>query len=204
MTEAPPDRAPVVVQVATTDGERQACFALRYRVLVEELKWDIPTADHHRRLDRTAEDHSATHIYARCNDDVIGTMRLHHGATSEIPRELREACELHRFLADTPIDQMVTIGRLALDARQRGGPATVALFQGCVRFLKESHPTTSLVFIFATEEPRLIALYRLLGFRPIDPDKRYPVAMGVPMFSRITATDAPTPKYSGGSGCSSA
>lgn len=193
MTETPPDPVPVVVRVATTDVERQACFALRYRVLVEELKWDIPTADHHSRFDRTAEDDSATHIYARHNEDVIGTMRLHHGATSEIPRELREACEMQRFLADTPIDRMVTIGRLALDARHRGGPATVALFQGCVRFLKESHPATSLVFIFATEDPRLIALYRLLGFRPIDPGKRYPVAMGVPMFSRIVAADASPP-----------
>lgn len=203
MTEVPRDRTPVVVQVATTGEERHACFALRYRVLVEELKWDIPTADHHRKLDRTAEDDGATHIYASCNDDVIGTMRLHHGATTEIPRELREACGLQCFLADTPIDQMVTIGRLALEAQQRGGPATVALFQGCVRFLKENHPATSLVFIFATDEARLIALYRLLGFRPIDPDRRYPVAMGIPM-SRIPATAAPSPKHSGGSGCSSA
>lgn len=120
MTQAPPDRAPVVVRVAMTDEERLAWLAPRYRVRVEESTWDIPTADRRRRLDRTVDDDSATHIFASCNDVVIGTMRLHHGATTEVPGEYREACELHRFRADTPVTQTVAIRRLVLDARQRG------------------------------------------------------------------------------------
>jgi predicted GNAT family N-acyltransferase len=194
MTRDLPDRAPVAVRVAETEAEREACFALRYQVYVEELGCDIPTADHHRKLDCTEEDESAVHLYVSCGGGVIGTMRIHHGATSEIPLRFHEGCELHRFLPDTPITQMVAIGRLAIDAGQRGGTAIVPLFQEGFRFLMESHPTTRLAFILPMDEPRLIRMHRLLGFQAIDPNKRCHLDTGrcLPMFARIAASDSPS------------
>ena len=186
-----PERA-ISVHVAQTDAEREACYALRYRVFIEELKGEAPTADHHRRIYRVAEDDSATQLYARCGDDLIGTMRLHHGATSELPLDFREGCDLDRFLPDTPIGQMMTIGHLAIEKGQRGGPAIVALFQGCFRLVMENHPDTRLVFIIARDDPKLIALYRMVGFRPVDPNKRVQLDVGpcLPMFVKIAAAIA--------------
>ena len=195
MTQVLPDRMATAVRVAETEAEREACFALRYQVYVEELGCEIPTADHHRKLDYTQEDESAVHLCVSSGDDVIGTMRMHHGATSEIPLRFHEGCELHRFLPDTPITQMVAFGRLAIKTGRRGGAAVVPLFQGCFRFLMESHPTTRLAFILPMDEPRLIKLHRLLGFQPIDPNKRCHLDTGLclPMVARIGAGKPPSP-----------
>lgn len=177
--------------VANTEAEKDECFALRYRVYVEDFGCSIPSADHRRRIDRTEDDDSATQIYVRRGDHVIGTMRVHHGAASALPHAFREACELEQFLADTPLEQMMSIGRLAIEKHERGGAAIVPLFQECLRWTRRDHPDTRLAFILAIEEPRLIALYRLLRFEPIHPDKRIRVDVGVcvPMFTRLGPRD---------------
>lgn len=183
-----PERAAVSARVARSAAEREACFALRYRVLVEEMKRDCPTADHARKLYRLESDSTATQFYVSSGEDVIGVLRMHHGATAELPLEFREGCELHRFTSDTPVGQMVCLGGLVVEPGRRGGAALVPLFQGCFRFVMEEQPTTSLAFILALEDPRLLALYRMLGFRAIDPDKRWRLDIGLclPMVTRIT------------------
>jgi hypothetical protein len=50
MTRDFPDRAAVTACVAETEAEREACYALRYRVMVGEMKRDGPTAHHYRKL----------------------------------------------------------------------------------------------------------------------------------------------------------
>lgn len=187
MTADPSDPLPLRAGVARTEAEKEACFALRYRVYVEEFGCDVPTADRARGLDRTADDDGATQIQVSRGSEVVATLRIHHGATSEIPMVFRESCDLLRFLADTPIERMMSIGRLAIDPRERGGTAIVPLFQECFRFARQSHPDTGLIFILAMEEPRLLALYRLLGFRPVDPARRVRVDVGVclPMVMRL-------------------
>lgn len=187
MSGEPVGLEPVRAGVAQTQAEREACFALRYRVYVEEFGCDVPTADHRRKLDRTGDDVAATQIYASRGSKVIGTMRLHHGATSALPQAFLDGCEPHLYLPATPLAQMMGIGRLAIDASERGGAAIAPLFRECFRWLRENHPETKLAFILAIEEQRLLALYRLLGFKPIDPDRRIRVDVGicVPMVLRL-------------------
>ncbi len=179
----------LTVRVAETKAEREACYALRYRVFIEEQGRDVPTVDHHRKLYRLEEDSSAMQLLANCGDDVLGTMRIHHGAASEIPLEIRERYEMHRFLTEVPIKQMMSIAGLAIERHQRGGTATVAFVQECFRLVMERYPNTKLVFIIAPEDPRLMALYQWFGFRTIDPNKRtrLDARLLVPMFARIIA-----------------
>jgi predicted GNAT family N-acyltransferase len=202
MTGDPLERRTSGLRVAETEAERIACYALRYRVFIEELGFDIPTADHERKLEHTPEDSSAAQLYVSIGAEVIATMRLHHGSSSDLLPHFREGFELlHRLLPDTPIHQMVSIGRLAVDPRHRGGSAIAPLFQGVVRVLEERHPTTSLAFIFAVDEPKRIALFQLLGFQPLyqhlgfqsgGPEMQIRVDIGVcvPLIKRILIAEA--------------
>ena len=203
MTGDPLEQRPSGLRIAETEAERDACYALRYRVFIEELGYDIATADHQRKLERTPEDSSAAQLYVGIGAEVIATMRLHHGSSSDLLPHFREGFELlHRLLPDTPIDQMVSIGRLAVDRRYRGGSAIAPLFQGAIRFLEERHPATSLAFIFAVDEPRRIALYQLLGFRSLyqhlgiqsvgpELQLRLDIGVCVPLIKRILLAEAP-------------
>ena len=57
----------------------------------------------------------------------------------------------------------------------------------------EQHPNTTLIFILAMDNPRLLALYRMLGFERLDEDLLYPSDLGptVPMCARLNARRVP-------------
>lgn len=202
MTEDPLEQRPSDLRIAETEAERDACYALRYRVFIEELGFDIATADRQSKLERTPEDSSAAQLYVSLGAEVIATMRLHHGSSPDHLPHFRAGFELlHRLLPDTAIDQMVSIGRLAVDPRHRGGSAITPLFQGVIRFLEERYPATSLAFIFAVDEPKRIAFYQFLGFRPlyqhmglqsVGPEMQIRVDMGVcvPLIKKIVLAEA--------------
>jgi hypothetical protein len=188
-----PNQPAMTVRMAETNADREACYALRYRVFIEEQRRHVPTVDHDRKLYRLEEDSSAMQLLANCGDEVVGTMRIHHGAASEIPLEIRERYEMHRFLAETPIEQMMSIAGLAMERHRRDGATTVTFAQLCFRLVKGRYPDTGLVFILAPEAPRLMALYEWFGFRMIDPNKRarLDARVLVPMFVRINASAPP-------------
>jgi predicted GNAT family N-acyltransferase len=184
----------VTVSLANTAPEVERCLALRYRVYVEEMRCPAPAADHERKLDRTAEDGEALHFCARSGGGLIATMRVFHGARG-FPRSFVEACRSHvrlhdlpRLLAQAPpLEEIAVVSRLAIDPRHRGGSAIVTLVRESFRILRERHPQTSLVFILALDNSRLLGLYQMLGFQRLDRDRTYPSDLGpvVPMFSQM-------------------
>jgi predicted GNAT family N-acyltransferase len=175
---------PITTHIAEASADRDLCYRLRYRVYIDEFHCKIPTADREHKLDRTKDDANATLFYANMGDEMIGTVRVHHGAVADIPTYFVEACQVRRFLADTPLSQMMTIGRLAIAAHHRGGMAAGILIRDCLSFFSKSYADTKLIFILPPDEPRLIALYRMLGFRPVDETRKYTHDLGlsVPMF----------------------
>ncbi len=184
----------VTVALANTAPELESCLALRYRVYVEEMGCPAPAADHARKLDRTAEDGEALHFCARSGGELIATLRVFHGARG-FPKSFVDACKSHvrlrdlpRLLAQAPpLEEIAVISRLAIDPRHRGGPAIVTLVRESFRILREQHPRTGMVFILALDNPRLLGLYRMLGFHRLDRDRSYPSDLGpvVPMFSQM-------------------
>ena len=189
--------ADIVVSIARTAAEREACLALRYRVYIEEMKCPAPTADHARSLDSTAEDDHAIHVGAWIGGDLIATLRIFHGALG-FPESFVEHAQAAlrtgnplRFLkfAGTFPSQVAIISRLAIDPGHRGGTAIISLFREAFRLVMEQHPQTTLIFILAMDNPRLLALYRMLGFERLDEDLLYPSDLGpaVPMFAHVNA-----------------
>jgi predicted GNAT family N-acyltransferase len=187
----------VVTFVASTPAEREACLALRYRVYIEELKCPSLTADHARKLDVTAEDDDAIHVGAWIGSDLIATLRIFHGARGfpgsfvEHAKAALQNCDLRslRKFAGVSPSRVAVISRLAIDPGHRGGTAIVRLFRESFRLLMEDYSDTSLLFILAMDDPRLVALYRMLGFERIDEQLSYPSDLGsaVPMCARLKA-----------------
>jgi len=169
----------VVVSLAETPAQREACYALRYRVFVEELEQNPPLADHERRLEMNGDDAKAVLMLARADGAVVGTLRLHHGAEQGIPPFVAKACEPAMRDRSRPPDETAAITRLAIERRYRGGPALVALVRACFEYLTSGGRATSRVLILSLDTPGHHALYRLLGFRAVDPVVRYTTDVGV-------------------------
>jgi predicted GNAT family N-acyltransferase len=188
----PPD---IVVSIADTAADREACLALRYRVYISEMKCPAPGADHARMLDLTAEDDQAIHVGAWIGRELIGTLRIFHGARGFPESFVKHAkaalrsgnlSRFRKFTGTSP-SEVAVISRLAIDPGHRGGTAIVSLFRESFRLLMEQHPKTRLIFILAMDNPRLLALYRMLGFERLDEHLLYPSDLGptVPMCAKL-------------------
>lgn len=169
------------VAFAEDTSERDACYALRYRVYVQEQRRQPPLADHERQLDQNADDATGLLLRVRRAGAVVGTLRIHHGIDTGIPSFVREACKL----PDTAggLRRVAAISRLAIDASHRGGKVTLALLQYAFAWLTAPERGTEQVYILALDEPKLVGLYKLMGFRPLAPERRYATDLGatVPM-----------------------
>jgi predicted GNAT family N-acyltransferase len=208
------------VSLAQTETEREAGFALRYRVFVEEMGCSLTTADPDRKLDRTAEDHDALHFCVWDGDELAGVLRLFHGARGvpawfaegsgayysvenlratrralrgddggilSVWQALRGKADLAQFITGFPLARIAVVSRLAIDSRYRGGAATVALFRESFRLVLEKYPETSLLFVLSLDNPRLLALYSMLGFQTLAPERAFDSDLGpiVPMYKKL-------------------
>ncbi|HEY0962250.1 MAG TPA: GNAT family N-acetyltransferase [Pseudomonadales bacterium] len=171
---------------AQTEEEREACYAIRYQVYVEEQGRQPPLADHGRKLDRNADDATGLLMYVRNDDAIVGTLRLHHGLDTGIPPFVREACNLPDDTA--ALNHVAAISRLAIAAEHRGSRATIALLGAAFTWLNAAPRSTRQLYILALDEPKLVAMYRMLGFKLLQPERRYTTDLGatVPMVSAMT------------------
>lgn len=168
------------IAIAATEAEREACCALRYRVYVEEQGRPSALADHERKLDLSADDASGTIFYARIGGAVAGTVRVHHGAVTDIPAFIRRMCGLPE---EGALPHVAALGRLAVASEHRGGTAIVSLLRECMAWLDADGRDTRQLFIVALDIPGVLAMYRMLGFKPIEPVTRHMSEIGpvVPM-----------------------
>lgn len=133
---------------------------------VEEQKRRSTIADHERRLDRSADDASGVFFCARLDGVLVGTVRVHHGVTTDIPPFIRRTC----MLPETePLPTVAAIGKLAADSAHRGASTIVMLLRECSAWLAADGRVTEQVFIVAFDIPGVIAMYRMLGFKPVEP-----------------------------------
>lgn len=184
MTDDRDDATGLTISIAASDAEREACCALRYRVYMEEQKRSSAIADHARRLDLSADDASGVLFCARLDGVLVGTLRAHHGATTDIPPFIRRACQMPET---APLPTVAAISRLAVDPAHRGNTTIVMLLRACNAWLVADGRVTRQVSIVAFDIPRLIAMYRLLGFKPVEPVTSHMSEIGpvVPMTYRL-------------------
>jgi CRP-like cAMP-binding protein len=151
------------VRMAETEEEREAIFAFRYHVYVEELGRKLGNADHGRRRMHDVEDDKpyTALFYVEDEEGVAGTMRVRHWEPGEVPAKDFETFSMERFKG---IEQLRTaeIGRLMVRPNRRSGVTLAAL--GVAAFSVGSvNWQTDLVF--ANCATGLVRHYGLLGCR---------------------------------------
>lgn len=112
---------------------------LRYRVFVEEMGADLPTA--HLGIDRDSFDEYCEHLIVRdlAKDKIVGTYRiLRPEAARHIGRYYSE--QEFDISAFQPFQkELVEIGRSCIDPHYRHGAVIAMLWSGLAKFMQENH-----------------------------------------------------------------
>lgn len=152
------EAVPYRLELARTEAERDAVFRLRCRTVIE-MGWGTE-ADFPDGVERTEEDEFASHIAAWENEDLVGSARV---VTPRAGRRLPIEMEF-----DVPVNQRdVEVGRTVVVPRLRGATGhslVVALFARCWQEMRALGFTE----LVSAVPPRLIELYRSLGFTVIE------------------------------------
>lgn len=152
-----------VVHEAITHVEREAVYAFRYKVYVEELGRELGGVDHVRKVVRDDDDDvvSSVHLYTGSISDISGTVRLRIWQAGQIPSHDFHLLSMDRF---SGIEAMVVseLGRLMIRPSLRGRLLLPAL----VRAVYERGASAGVDLGFCYCAPGLVQHYRKLGFRP--------------------------------------
>ena len=152
------------VHEATTQAEREAIWAFRYRIYVEELGRKLVRADHARQWLRDAEDDKpyTTHLYTADADGITGVLRLRCWAPGKVPDKDFETFSMERFPG---IEALATAesGRLMIAPSERGGLLRVALLRAAYEVAIGRH---GVELAFLNCAPGLVRHYRKMGLHP--------------------------------------
>ena len=151
------------VRKATSAAEREAVYRFRYRVYIEELKYNYE-ADHERKWLKQEEDEKpyTTLLYAGTPDDIKGTVRVRAWKPGEVPREASQAISLELFPGIEKLG-VAHIGRLMIRPTLRGKLVLPSLLVAGYDFLA-GECGSDLAFLDCV--PGIVRHYRQLGCRP--------------------------------------
>ncbi len=156
------------VAEARTAQEREAVYALRYAVYVEEMGREQAHADHRRRVVEEPEDEVARLLIARtAKGDVVGTARVHLG--SHVPHALGVMYGMQHFSPFYPT-QTSAVTKLMVDRRFRQSPLAFRLAQACY----DMGLNAGMSFNFIDCNAHLRPFFTQLGFRQVLPDFLHP------------------------------
>lgn len=154
----------VRVEEAHDVETRQAVYAFRYTVYVEEMGRRQAHADHVRRVLAEPEDESARLLVARNSyGDVVGTARVH--LAERIPPSLEALYQLQRFAPFHPHESSTTT-KLMVDRRYRRSPLALRLAQACY----DIGLSAGISYNFIDCNAHLRSFFFQLGFRQVLPD----------------------------------
>jgi len=128
------------VKLATTEAERLAAQALRYRVFVKELHGDGPLVDHDLGLERDEFDPFCDHLLLLDDNrggEVAGVYRLLRDDQAEQAGRFYSENEYDLSMLKTSGRRLLELGRSCLDAPYRGGVAMFHIWQGLAQYVAD-------------------------------------------------------------------
>ena len=154
------------VLLVESPEQREAIYALRYAIYVEEMGKSPPAADHQRRWIRDGLDASAR-LYAIQNEAgaLVGTLRLNRLSDLNDPLRELEPLPMAPLLERFPPEAISHTSRLMLLPAWRGGAALGLLFNRCYGDAAEAGVRVDLCHA----KPGLVELYEQLGYRRFCP-----------------------------------
>ena len=162
------------VRVAETPQEREDIFRFRYKVYVEDLKKEVPGADHAGKLVRDEEDEPGLLLYISDEaGNVVGTLRLNR-LSKGVSGDLGDLYGLEQFSA-VPAAQIAVASRFIVSAEAPA--AGSALSQHALGWALEH----AIKLVFSYCSPHLVGPYEQLGFRRYKDNFNDPMGYRVPM-----------------------
>ena len=167
------------VSLAESAEQREAIYALRYAIYVEEMGKSPPAADHQRRWIRDALDATAQ-LYALHDAEgaLVGSLRVNRFSDLEDPEALLAPLPIAPLLERFPLEAISHTSRLMLRPAWRGGAALGLLFNRGYGDAAAAGVRVDLCHA----KPGLVELYEQLGYRRFCPGLDLPgVGYQVPM-----------------------
>ena len=156
------------IRLAKSCEDRNAVYAFRYAVIVEELGFDLPTADHANKVIIDPED-ASSHIFAAYKDgSVVGTVRANR--LSEGMAEPHSTLLDLKTLENGTLDLASVTARLLVSPSLRGTPLAIRLAKRCYEYGLEKGVQRDYILI----KPNLSSLYRRLGYSQISGNLVHP------------------------------
>ena len=161
--------APISVRAVRSQEEREAVFAFRYTVYVEEMRRAEPNADHVAR--RIVDPLDATgHLIAAFRDGrIVGTVRVNLARDSDV-----SAYEAPYGMAHfAPYHPSATgiVTKLMVARNYRRSTVAARLARACYEF----GVGKGVAFSFIDCNPHLKPFFERLGFRQVMPDFVHPI-----------------------------
>ena len=146
---------------ATTPAQREAVFAFRYRIYVEEMNRYRALADHARRW-LVEEVDAVSRLYFALEDgEMVASMRLTWGGDAPLPQRQVEQYDLAPFLERLAPRDVVIGERFMVAPAYRGSDVLFRMFCAYLEFVNAHR----IQLVFGDCEPHLLNLYQGLGFR---------------------------------------
>lgn len=134
------------VRTAKTEEEREAIFAFRYFVFIEQLGSKVSNPDHRDRLHDAEDDEpSTTLLYTADEKGITGTARIRGWEPGDVPAKDFEKFSMGRFKGIERL-RVGEMARLMLRADQRTGLTLVALSYAVLDIGSKTHRHPDLVF----------------------------------------------------------
>lgn len=148
------------VKLALTPAEREAVYAFRYQVYVDEMGKPMAEADHERRMVKDAADDSGLVFAAYEDGELVGTLRVNIGLESMLGDPRLGIYDLHLFDDSDPA-RFAFASRFMLRRDYRGSMAAHKLSITAL----EAALAEDVRLCFCYCAPYLVSFYEQMGFR---------------------------------------
>ena len=171
------ENSSVRFKIAEQESEKEAIYAFRYKVYVEEMGKSLVNADHDRKFLKDAQDDVSVQFYLEDDNGVFACIRGFIGGDEPFTKTEKENFALDKF-SEYGDNSISITGKLMIDAKKRNSPALGILLCNVYRYGRER----GVKFDFCNCAPSLVQLYEMLGYRRYkdsisDPDVGYRIVL---------------------------
>lgn len=154
-----------MVDLASTQREREKIYRFRYQVYVEEMGRSLSKADHKRRLLYDDMDDWGLLLYARVNAEIVGTVRLHLAFKEGFSQELALTLAMDKFQTFRPDGgsprHLSFASKLMVAPHYRNSQVCHLLNSAYYEHCRQK----GVIFNLIGCAPYLVALYERMGYR---------------------------------------